>query len=165
MKARTIGWLLTWVTVASLVGHAVSQTGDNAPRGDSPAILAVSSPTAAVGSHPEPAPRAVSLVLEPGSRVRVLSYEQWRAIRDAFPEEQEFEAARTAFCESGFDPASSIIDTNGLVSAGAWHVQAHWWGKVPPTLEAQARQVAAIVAEHGWAPFMGERGCSEWSVR
>ena len=120
-------------------------------------------PVEVVLDSPEPAPRPLRLVLSPGDTVRTLTYEQWRSIRDAFPPGEEWTAARTAFCESGFDPASAIIDTNGLVSAGAWQVQAHWWGPVPATLGEQARQVAAIVREHGWWPWAARGGCKEWN--
>ena len=94
--------------------------------------------------------------------MRSLTLDQWRAIRDAFPEEQEYIAARAGWCEGHFDPTTSIIDVDGLPRKGAWSVGEMWWGEVPPTLAGQARQVARIVAEHGWGPFTGAAGCREW---
>lgn len=78
-----------------------------------------------------------------------------QAVVNAFPEHEWQNAMRVANCETGgtFDWSVRIIDLNGHVSAGLWQVQPAWWGQVPDTPESQARQVAAIVSEHGWGPW------------
>lgn len=75
------------------------------------------------------------------------------AIEAAFPEEQHATALYVAWAESRGDCTARIIDTNNLVSAGCWQVQPYWWGEVSEDVFEQARQVAAIVAEHGWGPW------------
>ncbi len=119
-------------------------------------------PTAPYITTPQPGLTA-GLVLAPGETVRVLTVEQWRAIQGAFPENEQWVAARTMFCESGGDAGMHIIDSDGLPRAGAWSVGARWWGPVPPTLAGQAQQTSQIVARVGWAPFTASSGCGEWS--
>ena len=101
-------------------------------------------------------------VLEPGGTVKVLTVEQWRALQ-VFPPDLQWWAARTAVCESGFDPTASIIDIDGLPREGAWMVGATWHGPVPADLDGQARQVAAMVANHGTRIWSTSGGCAAWS--
>lgn len=155
--------------VACVADSGVAPPVEHAPRGDSPAVLATLHPTVAVQPTPEPVEPPLSLVLGPEDRVRVLTYKQWRAIAYAFPPEERWTAARTAFCESSLNPDAVVIDVNGYMSVGAWQVQPAWWGPVPKTLEEQARQVADIVRSQrddprgAWWPFAGSDGCSEWN--
>ena len=106
---------------------------------------------------PAPAPAAVTLA--PGETVRVLTLDQWRAVRHFAPERQVV-MARIAWCESKFD-AEAVGD--GGHSLGAWQVQPRFWGAVPATLEAQAQQAERIAAEHGTAPWTTRDGCEGWS--
>ena len=106
-----------------------------------------------------PAPQpGLSLAL--ADRVRVLSIEQWRAIRAAFPEREEWAAARTMVCESLGDPLA--IGDQGRAH-GAWQVHPQWWGLVPGTLGELAVHAAAIVSRESWRPWTGAKGCPEWN--
>lgn len=100
-----------------------------------------------------------SIVLAPGETARVMTVAQWRAIVDAFPAEQEYVAARTAVCESGFD----VTAVGAAGEQGVFQILARYWGKVPTTLELQAIQAAQIVAIEGWGPWAAAGGCGEWS--
>lgn len=108
---------------------------------------------------PAPAPAIVAVeqlitITQPPDVTDVpRTYDLPAAIAAAFPVEQQSRAHSVAMCESRGDPAAWVVDTNGLVSAGAWQVQAHWWGDVPNDLLGQAHQAAAIVAEAGWLPW------------
>jgi len=106
---------------------------------------------------PAPAPAAVTLA--PGETVRVLTLDQWYAVRHFAPERQQA-MARIAWCESKFD-ADAVGD--GGRSLGAWQVQPRFWGAVPATLEEQAQQAERIAAEHGTAPWTTRDGCEGWS--
>ena len=106
---------------------------------------------------PPATPTAITLA--PGETVRVLTLEQWRAVRLFAPERQQ-EMARIAWCESKFD-ANAVGD--GGRSLGAWQVQPRFWGAVPATLEEQAQQAERIAAEHGTVPWTTRDGCEGWS--
>jgi len=101
----------------------------------------------------------ISIVLAPGETVRVLTLDQWRAVRHFAPERQ-MEMARIGWCESRFDP-DAVGD--GGRSLGAWQVQPLFWGAVPATLEEQAQQAERIAAEHGTLPWTTRDGCDEWN--
>jgi len=100
-----------------------------------------------------------AVTLEPGETVRVLTLEQWYAVRHFAPERQGI-MARIAWCESKFD-ADAVGD--GGRSLGAWQVQPRFWGAVPATLEEQAQQAERIAAEHGTVPWTTRDGCEGWS--
>ena len=106
---------------------------------------------------PAPAPAAVTLA--PGETVRVLTLDQWYAVRHFAPDRQQA-MARIGWCESKFD-AEAVGD--GGHSLGAWQVQPRFWGAVPATLEEQAQQAERIAAEHGTAPWTTRDGCEGWS--
>lgn len=107
-----------------------------------------------------PTPQAgLSRVLAPGETFRVLSVEQWRAVRDL-----PYALQRSGWCEGHFDPDTAIIDVDGLWRFGAWSVGPTWFGPVPRTLRAQAEQVAGIYAEYGMQPWRAtEHGCPDWN--
>jgi hypothetical protein len=100
-----------------------------------------------------------AVTLEPGETVRVLTLEQWYAVRHFAPERQGI-MARIAWCESKFD-ADAVGD--GGRSLGAWQVQPQFWGEVPATLEEQAQQAERIAAEHGTDPWTTRDGCEGWN--
>jgi len=103
-------------------------------------------------------------VLAADETVRVLTVEQWRAIRH-LPDEYQYVMTRAGWCESHLNPAARIIDVDGLPRVGAWMVGEQWWGAVPADLEGQAIQVAGILREHGTWPWAASiRGCEGWSA-
>jgi len=134
-------------------------------------FAAIMLPTRPVEAHdPTPAPAAIvetyltptepiSIALAPGDTVRVLTLDQWRAVRHFAPERQ-IEMARIGWCESHFDP-DAVGD--GGRSIGAWQVQPRFWGPVPATLEEQAIQAERIAAEHGTIPWTTRDGCEGWN--
>ncbi len=97
----------------------------------------------------------------PGDRVRVLKYDQWKAIESAGG--PTYTLARLAFCESGIDPTNNVMDVDGTPSIGAYSVKPQFHGTVPPDLAGQTRQAVAIIAMHGTAPWSAAHGCSEWN--
>lgn len=114
-------------------------------------------------SFPSPEPTR-GMEIGPADRVQSLSYEQWRAIADAFPESEEWTATRVMMCESGGDPSLAIIDANGEWSIGAFMVQPRWHGAVPRDIAGQAKQAAAIVARYGWTPWQATAsGCARFT--
>jgi len=121
------------------------------------AVLALTFALTAMPAQAEDPFSAVTL--EPGETVRVLTLEQWYAVRHFAPERQGI-MARIAWCESKFD-ADAVGD--GGRSLGAWQVQPQFWGEVPATLEEQAQQAERIAAEHGTAPWTTRDGCEGWS--
>ena len=106
---------------------------------------------------PTPQP-GLSRELAPGERIRSLTLEQWRAVNSAgLDDAGTYWLARTGWCEGHLDPTSR----NG-VHLGAWQVNPEYHGPVPGTLEAQARQAAAIAVKHGTQPWDARDGCAEW---
>ena len=114
-------------------------------------------------TQPDPVPTTpqpdIAITLEPLQTVKVLTVEQWHAVRRIHPDRQ-VALARIAWCESRFD-AHAVGD--GGYSFGAWQVQPRFWGPVPTTLEEQAEQADRIAAEHGLEPWTTRHGCDEWS--
>ena len=107
---------------------------------------------------PEPAPRALSLVVGPAERVRTLTYEEWRAIVEAFPPEEEWMAARIMLCESGGDPSKVGADgERGLMQIHPiWipflnHLGYTWQQMFDPL--ANMEVASGIVSRYGWAPW------------
>ena len=121
------------------------------------AVLALTFALTAMPAQAEDPFSAVTL--EPGETVRVLTLEQWYAVRHFAPERQGI-MARIAWCESKFD-ADAVGD--GGRSLGAWQVQPQFWGEVPATLEEQAQQAERIAAEHGTDPWTTRDGCEGWN--
>ena len=109
--------------------------------------------------HEQATPTPAAVTLAPGETVRVLTLDQWQAVRHFAPERQMV-MARIGWCESHLDP-DAVGD--GGHSIGAWQVQPHFWGPVPATLEAQAQQAERIAAEHGTEPWTTRDGCEGWS--
>lgn len=107
---------------------------------------------------PTPQP-GLSITLAPGETVRVLTRDQWRAIRDAFPAEQEAWAQRTMMCESGGDPAQ----VGAAGERGAFQIMERLHGPVPATLEAQAQHAAAVLAKNGRSIWTTSEGCESWT--
>jgi len=85
--------------------------------------------------------------------------EQWRAMAAIAPS-RRYDLARIAWCESRWD--AGAVGDHGL-SRGAWQVQPRYWGPVPATLLAQARQADGIAAVHGYAPWSTAAGCEGWA--
>ena len=117
-------------------------------------------------SSPPPPPAAVTpdyvpeleAISRPAGVERVLTVEQWRAIRHSgAPPEMEWWLARTGWCEGHLDPASR----NGP-HVGAWQVNPTFHGPPGDTLDAQAQQAARILNQYGTAPWEGANGCQEW---
>lgn len=157
--------LLLGSACAGVAQQGAHPTFNRADVGSSPAASTrPSTPLPVIrierGTHtPSPVP---TLTVLSNEHPPLLTPEQWQVIRSTFPAGQEWIAAKTGWCESGMNPSARVLDTNGYLSEGAWQVQSIWFGPVPKTLRGQAAQVARIVSKHGWSPFVGSAGCSEW---
>lgn len=87
-----------------------------------------------------------------------MTVEQWRAVHYAFGPEDEYWGARTGYCEGHLDPTT----VNGP-HLGSWQMNPYFWGPVPSTLDAQARQAAEAFQAYGEWPWDASEGCLEWS--
>jgi len=110
-------------------------------------------------------------VLAPGETVRVLTVEQWRALRQ-LPEHLEYVMTRACWCESHLNPSERVMDTNGHWSIGACMVQPVWWGDVSADLEGQIAQVARILDSQRndprgptWPWAATKDGCAGWNAK
>ena len=153
------------VLLAAIIAYSVGGAADEFMENPQPARINASEPSTMPATPPATPELAttpqpdIAITLEPSQTVKVLTVEQWHAVRRIHPDRQ-VALARIAWCESRFD-AQAMGD--GGHSLGAWQVQPRFWGPVPTTLEEQAEQADRIAAEHGLEPWTTRHGCEGWS--
>lgn len=142
-----------WVAASALAGD---QWAEGKPAIAEQAHAHATHPYAALHDAAGPEPDGLDWFWHWAARQ--LTAEQLHALT-AIASTRRLALARIGWCESRLEEAA--VGDHGE-SRGAWQVQPRFWGPVPATLLAQARQADGIAAVHGFGPWSTAAGCEGW---